>query len=228
MNNLYRRRLYIPQVLRHTLRWPFMFFSKPIVRIAGLTALLFFLAVPASSQQSKATIVDFLDGMLSISASQCLRRGDMEREYERQGKMMEADSARNGEIMICECMPNHIRQLRASLSPQEISLRITEAEFSAQYLPKFLAQCVGEGLRRSFAQGCPERFSRAKPNSSNYCSCMSREVAKFTDLEAMKLGHESADHLPIAAEAMKHGRVPPPQPPLLKRMTEIDATCSRQ
>ena len=208
---------------------PSMFFNTSTALVPLIAALLFFLIDPASSQQqTKVTPVEFIDGMISISASKCMRRGELAKEYERQGKILEADGARNGEIMICDCMPSRLRHLRATLSPQERSLKITEAEFSDRYVPRILAPCTGESLRRSYAEGCSERFSRVKLNSANYCSCMGREVAKFTDLETMELGRQSADYMPIAAEAKKQGRGAPDQPPLLRRMTEIDAACSRE
>ena len=203
-----------------------MLISMTITRLAAIALLLLSVAMPVLSQPT-ATVEEFLDSLLSISASKCLRRGDLARDYERQGKMAQAEGVRNGEAMICDCMPNRMRQLRATLSRKERSLKVTEVDFSVRYLSNIVAACTGEGLRRTYAEDCVERFARAKPNTAKYCSCMSREVASFTDVETMDLGRESADYLPIAAEAKKQGRAIPDQPPLLKRMTEMDAMCSR-
>jgi hypothetical protein len=200
--------------------------STGLTRLAAVALLLLSVTMPVLSQPT-ATVEEFLDGLLSISASKCLRRGDLARDFERQGKTAQADGARNGEAMICDCMPNRMRQLRARLSRQERSLKVTEADFSVRYLSEIVAPCTGESVRRPYADGCVQRFARAKPNTAKYCSCMSREVASLTDVETMELGRESADYLPIAAEAKKQGRAIPDQPPLLKRMTEMDAMCSR-
>lgn len=202
-----------------------MFMHIWIARAITTAALL----IPASwssAQPPSATVDQFIDGMLSISASKCLRRGDLSRDYDRQGKAAESDAARNGEIMICDCFPNRLRQLRTEVSRQERSVRVTEAEFSARYMSRIFAPCTGEGLRRTYSEGCIDRFRNSKQNPASYCTCMNQEIGRFTDLEAMELGRESADYMPLAAEAKKQGRPIPDQPPLLKRMTDMDAMCS--
>lgn len=189
-------------------------------------AVLIFPTSWSGAQQPSATVDQFIDGMLSISVSRCSRRGDLSRDYDRQGKPAEADAARNGEIMICDCFPSRLRKLRTELSRQERSTRMTEAEFSGRYMSRIFAPCTGQGLRRTYSEGCTDRFRQSKQNAASYCACMKQEVERFTDLEAMELGRESADYMPLAADAKKQGRPIPDQPPLLRRMTDIDAMCS--
>lgn len=205
--------------------------NAPTLAQRLLSALLISipLSLAAQQQQQRATVEEFFDGMLSISTSQCARRGNKANELERQGKRVDADAIRDGEVTLCDCLPNRLRQVRASLSREERSLKITEAEFSSRYIPRALAPCTAESLRRSYGgAGCADRIARRKPNPAKYCSCMSTEVAKFSEAETMELGRESADYVPAAAEAKKLGRPAPVTPPLMKRMAAMDAACSRE
>jgi len=196
-----------------------------VVRVATLLLLVF--ALPAGAQQT-ATVEEFFSAMLAISDSKCQRRGEAAQKYEREGKWMEAGAMHDAETMMCECLPKRMRETHAGLSRQDRSRRVTEAEFTRRFLPQFLGPCTGETLRRPYAEECVKRFAQLKPdNTAKWCSCMSREVATFTDAEAMQIGLESADYVPVAAKAKKEGRPVPAQPPLLKRMAEIDAACSR-
>jgi hypothetical protein len=202
-----------------------MWSSSMNVRISVLAVALFATAA-ASAQQPTGTVQEIVEGLLVMSGSKCVRRGSLASDYERAGKPLEADAARKAEVMICDCMPSRLRQLRAALSQEELASRVTEAEFAARYHPRFLAACAGEGIRLAYEEGCEILTARVKPNPARYCQCMKREVASFTDIEAMELAGETADWVPLAAEAKKQGKAMPAQPLQLSRITKMDAACS--
>jgi hypothetical protein len=196
-----------------------------VAQVATLLLLVF--ALPAGAQAT-ATVEEFFTGILAISDSKCQRRGDVAEKHEREGRWMEAGALRDAEAMMCECLPKRMREAHAGLSRQDRSRRLTEAEFTKRFLSQFLAPCTGETIRRPYADDCVKRFARLKPdNTAKWCSCMSREVATLTDAEALAMSLESADYVPAAAAAKKQGRPEPVKPPLLTRMAEMEAACSR-
>jgi hypothetical protein len=173
-----------------------------------------------------ATTNQFINDILSTAESKCAVRGELEKKYEAQGKKAEAYSVKNAEKMICECMPNQARKVKSSLSKFQGEAKITETQFMKKYMPEIVNKCAAEQLRSTYADGCSERFAIIKKNSENYCTCMSRYLGEIPDAEATKIGMESANYLPLAADAKKRGLPPPEKPPLIKSFMEKEASCA--
>lgn len=186
---------------------------------------MFCLARSAGAQPA-GTVDQFLSGLLSMSSTQCQGNGEAQAKlYESNGKLAEAHSIRSAEKMLCECMPEQIKEVRAKLSKMEKSHRISEAEFSKVYLPAVMNTCVGEQFRSTYGSGCAERFARFTTKSGPFCSCMSRRLSTVTDAEVAVIGKASADYLPLAAEAKRRGQPAPEKPAALQAFGAIEASC---
>jgi len=152
-----------------------------------------------------------------MSSGQCQGGGEAQAKvYESNGQLAEAHSIRGAVKMLCECMPEKIGEMRKILSKAEKRRRVSEAEFSKNYLPAAMNPCVGAQLRSTYGSGCAERFGRFTSKSANFCSCMSRKLAEVPDAEIADVGKASADYLPAVAEAKKRGQPAPEKPAALQ------------
>lgn len=195
--------------------------------IAALVALASVVSPPVAAQATTATVDELVVGLLSISKQKCQGRGLGAAGFEREGKLAEARSVRIGEANLCDCMPARLQALREQLTPAERSQRVSGQEFMKNYAPRYMNACASESLRQTYGSGCAETVAARKANGPKYCACMSAEVSRYTDAEAVQLGQESADYTQAAAEARKRGQAAPPQPPMIARMAVADATCSK-
>ena len=183
----------------------------------------------SSNAQTIGTVDAFYSGFLTISSGQCQGKGEAQAKlYESNGQLAEAHSIRVAEKMICECIPAKIREIRATLSKAEKSRRISEADFSKNYLPAAMNPCVGAQLRSTYGNGCAERFARFTSKSASFCSCMSRKLAEVSDAEIADVGRASADYLPAVAEAKKRGQPAPEKPASLQAFGAIEASCMKE
>lgn len=200
--------------------------SKFHLRIALFFGALFFMHWSVAQQPSHS-VKQFFESFTAISKLKCSSRGDLAARFEREGKPRESHAAANFEKMICECLPQNIRQLQSKLTPSESIVKITEAQFGEKYIKKALAVCSGESLRRTYtADTCPSDFS-SKAFPVRYCACMNDAVSKLSDEEAMALGAQSADYVPLAENARRQGSPTPLMPPLVARLKVADDACSK-
>jgi len=125
-------------------------------------------------------------------------------------------------------MPAKITEIRKNLSKAEKSRRISEADFSKNYLPAAMNPCVGEQLRSTYGSGCAERFARFTSKSASFCSCMSRKLAEVPDAEISDVGRASADYLPAVADAKRRGQPEPEKPAVLQAFGAIEASCMKE
>ena len=135
-----------------------------------------------------------------------------------------AYAARSSDFLVCGCVPDRVGELRAGLSPAERDAAIDAGEFTSRYfMPKVIQPCIGSMMRKTYGEDCPDLAASLKVNAEKFCPCMQSEVAQFTEAELVQLGFESANYVPLAAQAQKEGRNPPPAPPLFKRFTAKQA-----
>jgi hypothetical protein len=194
--------------------------------MAGVLAIaLSSLGLSAAAAEATHTVGRFLSDTASIAEVKCRDRGALERKYKEQGKMAEARSVKLAETMICDCMPNQVEELRASLSASALQQQMTEAEFQSQYAPRIVNKCAAEQLRSTYGEGCGEAFATRLKNSTAYCECMYQSLSRLPDSDIARIGSESADYVPRAAEAQRRGEPIPEQPPNLKRFSAVDAAC---
>ena len=181
--------------------------------------------VMSAGAQNQYTVDRILSDTVTIAELKCRDRGQLEHDFRTQGKPVEARQASIAEWTVCDCMPNQVGELRASLSAQDLKQQMTEAEFQKRYLPRIMSKCAAEALRATYGEGCSEQFAAALDNSAAYCECMEQSISQLSEAEALQLGFESSDYNPRAAEAAKRGDPPPARPPLLATMFSWDATC---
>jgi hypothetical protein len=137
-------------------------------------------------------------------------------------------AARSSDFLICGCMPDRVRELRAGLSPAERDAAVDAGEFASRYfMPKVIQPCIGSMARKTYGEDCPQLAASLKVSAEKFCPCMQSEVAQLTEAELVQLGLESADYVALAAQAQKEGRNPPPAPPLFKRFTAKQAACAK-
>lgn len=196
---------------------------------------ILFLAVAAASflssaqAQTRATVDQFLSGLLSISGERCQNKDDAQaKQYESQGRLAEAHSIRSAEKMICECMPARVRELRVSLPKEEANRNLSEAEFGAKYTPKVINKCAADQLRSTYGEGCAGRFAKLRINSEKYCSCMFGKFTAKPDEEIAEIASASADYIPKAADAKKRGLPQPERPAAIKLFTAVEASCMKE
>jgi len=190
------------------------------------------LAITLSSLSLSAGAVDaaypvdrLLNDIVSIADLKCRDRGALERQYKEQGKVAEARSMKLAETMICDCMPNRVKELRASLSVSALQEQMTETEFQNQYGPQITNKCVAEQLRSTYGEGCADALPGRPTDSAAYCECMYKPLSRLPDSDLAQIASESADYVPAAAEAQRRGAPMPEQPPNLKRFFAVDAAC---
>lgn len=192
--------------------------------LAVLLACFFSIA----QAQTRISVNQFLDGLLSMSASKCQNRDDaLARQYESQGRIAEAHSIRSAEKMLCECMPARVKRLRSNLPPADRNRPVSEVEFTTRYMPDIVNACAGSQLRSTYGDGCADRFNGRVSNAATYCSCMSSKLREISDAEAAEIGSASADYLPLAAAAQKQGLSAPTKPPALERFGVIEMNCRK-
>jgi hypothetical protein len=183
------------------------------------------LCLSAVAVEATYTVDRFLSDTASIAEVKCRGRGELERKFKLQGKVAEARSVKLAETMICDCMPNQVKELRALLSASALQQQMTETEFQKHYGPQIQNKCVAEQLRSTYAEGCGEAFSTRLRNSAAYCGCMYQSLSRLPDSDVALIASESADYLPRAAEAQKRGAPIPEQPPNLKQFSAVDEAC---
>lgn len=194
-----------------------------------LTALAISFLSLSSNAQAVGTVDELFSGFLSVSSGQCQGGGEAQAKlYESKGQLAEAHSIRGAVTMLCECVPAKIREIRKTLSKAERSRRISEADFSKDYLPAVMNPCVGAQLRSTYGSGCAERFARFTAKSASFCSCMSRKLAEIPDAEIADVSKGSADYLPAVAEAKKRGQPEPEKPAALRAFGAIESSCMNE
>jgi hypothetical protein len=181
---------------------------------------------------SKMPISMLVEQMEQIAKTQCNRLRENNRSAsEGSQSSLEphlAYAARSSDFLICGCMPDRVRELQAGLSPAERDAAVDAGEFTSRYfMPKVIQPCIGSMMRQTYGEDCQQLAASLKANAEKFCPCMQSEVAQLSEAEMVQLGLESADYVPLAAQAQKEGRKPPPAPPLLKRFTEKQAACAK-
>jgi hypothetical protein len=208
-------------------------FSTYFLHMRSIALVLFMALVghsSASHGQTTATVDQFLNGFLAMSKTQCSRSGtdSLAKQYEDQGRKAEAHSMRSAEKSVCSCMPERVRWLQSTLTKEERSTKLSEAEFTKKFLPEIANKCAADQQRSTYGDGCADRLAKFRPNTEAYCSCMTSRLSELSDAELAQAGTDSADYAPRAAEAKRQGVSLPEQPPALKRMAAIDSSCAKK
>jgi hypothetical protein len=196
---------------------------------------IFSLLVLISAQYTSACAAEpigsvdgFINGLLYQSNAKCTaNRGLAAREYQKQGKLLDAYQEEQAAKMMCDCLPSHAKALQARLPESERAVRMPESAFSKKYMTEILNQCSAEQAQSLYAGACAERYAGLVPNSAKFCSCMDAFTRQLSGAQAAQLGVESSDYMPLAANATKRGEVIPAPPPLLKSMMDSQKACAR-
>ena len=130
-------------------------------------------------------------------------------------------------LAICQCVPENIRTALKTYPEEELSRQVT-LEKMKSYLPRLMEPCLGAMFRELFGgEQCLDMLpAHAGPLPDGFCACMKPEIDKFTDAEAAELGvmgHQYRDALEKARQA---GKPPPPQTPLMSRVTARMKSCA--
>lgn len=136
-------------------------------------------------------------------------------------------NAPDGRKMLCDCLPAQIKKLQSTLPQKDLKTKHSESSFSKQYLTTLIGSCGAEHFRSTYSEGCPARFS-ARANGTQYCACMYRYVAQLADADAVQIGSDAADYLPLAADAKKRDLPAPEQPASLKKMAAAESACTAE
>lgn len=190
-----------------------------------LAIALVFWSFSSAGADATYTVDRFFYDMISTAATKCQDRGALERKFAEQGKMAEARSIKLAETMICDCMPTQVKALRASLPKSTLQQKITGIEFQNQYGPQIVNKCAAEQIKLTYGEGCAEAFNVSIKDSAAYCGCMNESLSRLPDSQLARIGSESADYIPRAAEAKKRGAPAPEQSPALQQFFAIDAAC---
>jgi hypothetical protein len=185
----------------------------------------------AKSLGAAPTVGELLEAFEQLGNLRCSRaRAPMEREAEQAsaaGKLYQAYATRRMLSMMCNCMPGRAREMREDLPPAERDARVTEDEFAQRYaIPGIVHQCAALMMRKIWGEDCPHLAPAYKVNDT-YCPCMRQLVEGMSEAEIAQVGLASADYMPLAAQAAKEGKSPPPQPQTLKQFTERELACRK-
>ncbi|MEY4560949.1 MAG: hypothetical protein RLZZ618_226 [Pseudomonadota bacterium] len=129
---------------------------------------------------------------------------------------------------MCECFPGEIRQLRASLSREDLSRPVSQTEFATKYMPRLINKCAANQLRSAYGDGCKERFASSARNSEKFCACMFDRIKEIPEENFFEIGLAMADYLSEAATAKERGLPAPAQPAALNQFSAIDASCKKE
>ena len=169
-------------------------------------------------------------GFEQLATLQCNQRGpEMQRDAEQAtaaGKVQEAYMMLKARELICTCMPERARQLRAAMPPAERDAPMTEDEFTQRYAPPLVHPCAASMARKMYGDDCAKLPVSAKA-SDGYCPCMRDVLDSMSDADVAQMGLESADWMPRAAEAKKAGQSEPEKPPLLRQFLEKEVACRK-
>ncbi len=188
-------------------------------------AICAFFVVTFASAEGQYSVDRILGDTLALSEIKCRDRGQLERNFLSQGKPFEARQAAIGEGMMCECFPEQVRALRASLPEHSLQQQVTQAHFQEQYVPRIMTKCAAEGFRATYGEGCGEQFSALLDNSNDYCECMQQAVSQLSDEDALQLAAESSAYAPRVAEAQRRGAPLPEKSPMLTTFVGWEASC---
>jgi hypothetical protein len=183
----------------------------------------------AYAQESMA-IKDALQELLAMSEQQCKQA---EARDEREKATMDLQlqlAAENMRNTICQCTPNRIRELAASLPPEELARRVsTPEELQAIVRTKVIDRCAGDQLTRQFTHRCPEKLKNTPVgfDAVEYCSCMSSAVDAIPDGQIGELGLKAATYIPSAAAAKKRGEPLPPMPVEFEPLLAAHEKCGK-
>ena len=195
-----------------------------ITQLALVSAL--FACAAGASAPDTATVEQFVEGILTLTASQCAQMDDsLVRQFEREGKAVEAYQMRSGMHMLCTCIPEQLRDLQKKLPNEMKDERLTQAEFADKHYSRALGACAAEQQRATYGGDCSNRYSKVVPNAATYCACMSGGLQGFSEAELVQVGNEASDWVPRAAEAKKRGLAAPEQSPLLARYLGLESSC---
>lgn len=163
----------------------------------------------------------FINSLLEASKTKCL---DIESSGKKAPKNDEAYRAVR--FTFCQCYPDRARMLKNSMPKSIQEKPISEKEFIRSYLSEIVNGCAKEQAKSQFGGDCPDQFSKVKPNSAKYCSCMANYINGISDAEAAQLGLESAKYIPLLAEANKRELPPPNMPTAFKNFMAMDSICT--
>ena len=183
---------------------------------------------PSAHAEPQATTDDFLKAFLKMSETQCYGKSPQTSALETSGRLIEAYALKSGHKLLCECVPSQLRKLQSTLPIKELKIKHSESSFTKQFLPQLIGPCGAEQLRATYSDGCSTRYAGIKPNSSQYCACMFKYASQLTDADAMQVGSDSSEYIPIAADAKKRGVPAPVQPESLKKFAAADSSCTAE
>lgn len=126
---------------------------------------------------------------------------------------------------LCVCMPEKVKTLTDSLSPEELMREVGEVEASTLIRNGVINKCAAEQMQSMYGEACPKRFKKADLNARKYCACMKEVVSGYSEAETAEIADAASEYLPQAAEAEKHGRPAPPRPPMLETYYQADQNC---
>lgn len=189
-----------------------------------LTALC--LQLSAAYAQVLPTRGQYIDGTLSHLKTKCTEMPAAIKDFERQGKPLQAEALKDSLYTMCQCIPGHMQKVRATLSHSALNEKITESKFGEIATP-IVTQCSTEQLRQVYAPGCETRtIAKNKKNPVQYCACMFRTLSQMSDADIMQISQDALEFAPRSVEAKKRGLPEPAPPTTVQRMLSTDASCS--
>ena len=179
-----------------------------------------------ASDENKMILNDMIQTISKQTSASCENLKKLFSEYKNKGFLVQADAISGAMKNVCECMPEKINNLKVSATTKELNKQITPAAFLNEYKPVLIDQCAAVQFKYGFTEGCQKRFATVKRDSESYCGCMESYINQQPDSLIAKISTESADYIPKAANAKKHGKPLPSKPALLETFMDQEAKCS--
>jgi hypothetical protein len=190
-----------------------------------LSALAALAPLPSAFAVPEPTVDDAFRSLAAQGEANCISLQQRLDSARKGGNAAQVDGLESGYHMLCVCAPAQMNGLRSSYSPAQLASKLSQSNVMVRYKDEVGGRCAAEELRSTYKDHCAQRFAANRTNSAKYCQCMSDGLKGLPDAEFRRLGLESSDYAPRAAEAQKKGVAPPEPTPVLKRFLAKERAC---